>query len=75
MRAKNILQGGKMNNKKFYTCSNDRVFKEIFMREENKDLLIALLESILDIKIKEIKYLNLEKNVNNINVRRKRFFY
>jgi len=73
MRAKKILQGGKMNNKKFYTCSNDSVFKEIFMREENKDLLIALLESILDIKIKEIKYLNLEKNVDNINVRRKRF--
>ena len=50
-----------MNNK-FYTCSDDRVFKEIFMREDNKDLLIALLESILDIKIKEVKYLNLENS-------------
>ena len=26
------------------------------MREENKDLLIALLESILDIKIKKLEY-------------------
>ncbi len=59
--------------KEIYTCRNDRVFKEIFMKEENKDLLIALLESILDIKIKELEYLNLEKNVDNINVRRKRF--
>lgn len=58
---------------KFYTCKDDRVFKEIFMKKENKDLLIALLESILDIKIKELKYLNLEKNVDNIKVRRKYF--
>ena len=58
---------------KFYTCKDDRVFKEIFMKKENKDLLIALLESILDIKIKELKYLNLEKNVDNISVRRKHF--
>lgn len=60
-------------NKKIYTCKNDRVFKEIFMRKENKDLLITLLESILDIKIKELEYLNLEKNVDNINIRRKHF--
>ncbi len=58
---------------KIYTCKNDRVFKEIFMKEENKDLLITLLESILDIKIKELTYLNLEKNEDNIKVRRKHF--
>lgn len=62
-----------MENKVFYTCKKDRAFKEIFMKEENKDLLIALLESILDIKIKELKYLNLEKNVDNVHVRSKRF--
>ena len=58
---------------KFYTCRYDIAFKEIFMREENKDLLIALIESILDIKIKEITYLNLEKNNGNVYVRRKHF--
>ena len=58
---------------KFYTCKKDRAFKEVFMKEENKELLIALLESVLDIKIKELKYLNLEKNTDNINIRSKRF--
>ena len=40
------------------------------MKEENKDLLTFLLENILDLKIKEIKYLNLERNVLNIHVKR-----
>ena len=35
---------------KFYTCRNDRAFKEVFMKEESKDILTKLLESILDIK-------------------------
>ena len=43
------------------------------MKEENKDLLIFLLENILDLKIKEIKYLNLERNVLNVHVKRKHF--
>ena len=43
------------------------------MKEGNKDILIALLESILDIKIKELTYLNLEKNNGNIFVKRKHF--
>lgn len=62
-----------MEEKEFYTAKNDRVFKEIFMKEENKDILIKLLESILDIKIVELEYLNLEKNVDNINIRKKYF--
>ena len=62
-----------MVEKKFYTCRYDTAFKEVFMKEDNKDILIALLESILDIKIKELTYLNLEKNVDNINVKRKHF--
>jgi len=56
---------------KFYTSRNDRVFKEIFMKEENKDILKSLLESILKLKISDIKFLNLERNVDNIKVRRK----
>ena len=43
------------------------------MKEENKDLLICLLEKILNLKIKEIKYLNLERNVLNVHVKRKHF--
>ena len=43
------------------------------MKEENKDLVTFLLENILDLKIKEIKYLNLERNVLNIHVKRKHF--
>ncbi len=62
-----------MEEKEFFTCRYDITFKEIFMKEENKDLLIALIESILNIKIKEITYLNLEKNNGNIYVRRKHF--
>lgn len=62
-----------IEEKEFYTCKNDRAFKEVFMRKENKDLLIKLLESTLDIKITELKYLNLEKTVDNVNIRSKRF--
>ncbi len=59
--------------KEFFTCRYDIAFKEIFMKEENKDILTALIESILNIKIKEITYLNLEKNNGNVYVRRKHF--
>ena len=62
-----------MEEKKFYTCRYDIAFKEIFMKEKNKDILIALIESILNIKIKEITYLNLEKNNGNVYIRRKHF--
>ena len=43
------------------------------MNEKNKDLLIYLLEGILKVKIKEVEYLNLEQNVDNIYVKRKHF--
>ena len=39
----------------------DRVFKEIFAKEENKDILIKLLESIIKVKIEKVEYLNLER--------------
>lgn len=39
----------------------------------NKDLLIYLLEGILKVKIKEVKYLNLEQNADNVSVKRKHF--
>ena len=43
------------------------------MSEGNEDLLKVLLESILDIKIIKLTYLNLEKNNGNIHIRRKHF--
>ena len=29
-----------MEKQKFYTCKNDKAFKEVFMKKENKDILI-----------------------------------
>ena len=58
---------------KFYTCRYDRAFKEVFMNEANKDLLIYLLEGILKLNIKKVEYLNLEQNVGNVYVKRKHF--
>ena len=43
------------------------------MNEKNKDLLIYLLEGISKVKIKEVEYLNLEQNVDNILIKRKHF--
>lgn len=60
-----------IEEKKFYTCKYDRAFKEVFMKEENQDILKKVLESILKVEIKKIKYLNQERNVDNIHVRRK----
>ena len=58
---------------KFYTCRSDRAFKEVFMREDSKDILSKVLESVLKVEVKDIKSLNLERNVDNIHVRRKYF--
>jgi predicted transposase/invertase (TIGR01784 family) len=57
--------------KKFYTCQYDRPFKEIFLKETNRDLLIALLESILKVKIDSLTILNSEQNTSNIHIKRK----
>lgn len=56
---------------KFYTCKYDRAFKEVFAKEENKDILSKLLESILKVEITKIEFLNLERNVDNVNIARK----
>ena len=36
--------------KKFYSCRYDRTFKEVFLKEENEDLLVTLLELTLSLK-------------------------
>ena len=43
-----------IENKKYYTCKYDRPFKEIMLKESNKDILKKLLEHILKEEIKEI---------------------
>ena len=39
----------------FYTCRNNRAFKEVFLNPNNSDLLKALLEFILKIKIDKLE--------------------
>ena len=58
--------------KKFYTCKSDIAFKEIFGNSKNKNLLIWLLERILQVKIDELTYLNVERNNNDLVTKRKR---
>ena len=57
--------------KKFYSCRYDRTFKEVFLKEENEDLLVALLELTLSLKVYEIQRLNVETLQGNINTRKK----
>ena len=57
----------------FYTCKYDRAFKEVFMNEKNKDILIELLQSVLKLKINKVEYKNLERNSDNVHVKRKHF--
>lgn len=58
---------------KFYTCKYDRPFKEVMLKEENKDLLKILLEHILKVEINEIEIKGVERNTGNIKIKRKTF--
>ena len=41
---------------KFYTCRSDRAFKEVFMREESKDILSKVLEAVLEVEEKILSF-------------------
>ena len=56
----------------FYTCRNDRAFKEVFLNPNNSDLLKALLEFILKIKIDKLEIKKTELLSGNINIKDKR---
>ena len=56
----------------FYTCKNDRAFKEVFLNPNNSDLLKALLEFILKIKIDELEIKKTELLSGNVNIKDKR---
>ncbi len=54
------------------TSAKDRVFKEIFCDERNSDLLASLVETCLDVRIKNIKYLNNEIPQGNYQIKGKK---
>ena len=56
----------------FYTCRNDREFKEVFLNPNNSDLLKALLEFILKIKIDKLEIKKIELLSGNVNIKDKR---
>ncbi|MBP3460972.1 MAG: hypothetical protein J6K21_00985 [Bacilli bacterium] len=55
---------------KYYTCRYDRPFKEIMLKESNKDILKKLLEHILKEEIKEITILPTERNNGNLKIKK-----
>ena len=61
-----------MEDKKWYSGKYDRVFKEVMLNENNRDILKMLLEKILDIDIYDIELLNVESIIGNIHVKGKR---
>ena len=61
--------------KKFYSCRYDRTFKEVFLKEENEDLLVTLLELTLSLKVYEIQRLNVETLQGNIEMLAVEFNY
>ena len=65
-----LAKGGK--TAKFYTCRNDRAFKEVFLNPNNSDLLKALLEFILKIKIDKLEIKKTELLSGNVNIKDKR---
>ena len=55
----------------FYTCKYDKAFKEIMMKEENFNILKKVLETILKVRIQEIKLQPLNLNTGNIHIKGK----
>ena len=58
--------------KEFYTCKNDRAFKEVFLKNNDSEPLQALLELILEIKIDYLEIKKTELLSGNVNIKDKR---
>ena len=56
---------------KIFTSKNDRCFKSIHLNPLNKDLLLLQINGITGLGLKYISYSNVERNSNNIYVKRK----
>ena len=61
-----------MDEYKWYSGKYDRAFKEVMLKESNRDLLTMLLEHILKVKINNITILNVEKLMTNVHIRSQR---
>ena len=61
-----------VKNDKFYTGRNDRVFKTIFVNDNDFHLMEALLSECLDTDVKVIKYLYPEIAIENVSVKEKK---
>lgn len=59
-------------DKQWYSGRYDRAFKEVMLKEENRDLLIMLIEHILNIKIEHLEVLNVEKYLGNTHIKGQR---
>ena len=57
---------------KWYSGKYDRAFKEVMLKENNKDILKALLEKILNVTIDELQILNVENLLGNVHVKSQR---
>ena len=56
---------------KFYNCSYDEAFKNIFLKEENFDLLEEVLYTVLDTRVKILKVRNNELFKENYSIKKK----
>ncbi len=63
----------KIAKKPWISCINDRIFKEIILDEDNQDIVLAILRSLLKDDILDIKIETIERNSRNIHIRRKYF--
>ena len=61
-----------MDEYKWYSGKYDRAFKEVMLKESNRDILTMLLEHILKVKINTITILNNEKLLSNIHLKSQR---
>ena len=55
---------------KFYTCKNDKCFKCVFLNPDNQDLLSLIIRETTLNEYSDIKYCNIERNIN-MAIRRK----
>lgn len=54
----------------FITCKYDAAFKEVFLKEENKDLLLEILKTCLPYDIQDVRIINSEILQGHIKVKK-----
>ena len=56
---------------KYYSAKYDRAFKEVMLKEKNKDLLKGLLETVLKVRIDKISLLPTHKLSGSVHIAEK----